>query len=105
MQRRYELIDMVAVVGLCATIAVGGLLLTAANGAPAVMPGGQTVSESLTGKVDGMQWLQPGRGQVLTVASLILMSLFSAGLLVSPRLSAVGPDGRGRIGAVVLGVA
>lgn len=79
MQRKHELMDVVTVVGLCATITAGGLVCMVVNGALANIPGGHAVSESLTGRVDGMQWIQLMAGQTLVVASLILMSLFSAG--------------------------
>jgi Zn-dependent protease with chaperone function len=101
MQRRYELMDLVAVVGLCGTITTGGLVCMVANGTLATIPGGHAVSEALTGRVDGMQWLQLMAGQALVVASLILMSLFSAGLLVFPRLQEVYADERGRIAAAL----
>lgn len=71
MQRRYELIDMVAVVGLVATIASGGLLFMAANGMISVSPTGHQVTEPLTGKAGGMQWLQPILGQAIVDQDLL----------------------------------
>jgi hypothetical protein len=71
MQRRYELIDMVAVVGLCATIAAAGLLFMAANGMLSVSPTGYLAGEPLTGNVDGMRWLQPILGQAIVDQDLL----------------------------------
>jgi hypothetical protein len=56
---------MVAVVGLCATIAAAGLLFMAANGMVSVSLTGQQVSEPLTGQEDGLRWLQPILGQAI----------------------------------------
>lgn len=71
MQRRYELIDMVAVVGLVATIAAGGLLFMAANGMVSVSLAGRPVSEPPTGQVDGLRQLQPILGQAIVDQDLL----------------------------------
>jgi hypothetical protein len=71
MQRRYELIDMVAVVGLCATIAAAGLLFMASNGMVSISLTGHPVIEPLTGKMDGMRWLQPILGQAIVDQDLL----------------------------------
>lgn len=71
MQRRYELVDMVAVVGLFATIAAGGLLFMAANGRISVSPTRHLVSEPVIEEVDGMRWLQPVLGQAIVDQDLL----------------------------------
>lgn len=71
MQRRYELVDLIAVVGLCATIAGGGLLFMASNGMMSVSPIRQLVGEPVTGEVDGMRWLQPVLGQAIVDQDLL----------------------------------
>lgn len=71
MQRRYELIDLVVAVGLCATVAAGGLLFVAANGMLSVSRSGGLANEQPTGKIDGMEWLQPMLGRTIVDQDLL----------------------------------
>jgi len=64
MQQRYEFMDLIVAVGLCATIVTTGLLFMAANGTQI-----RTVESGLTGQptgnLTGMDWLQPVLGQAI----------------------------------------
>lgn len=73
MRRRYELIDMVVVIGFCATIAAAGLLYMAANGTISISPAEHLASED--GQVimglDDARWLQPILGQAIVDQDLL----------------------------------
>jgi hypothetical protein len=91
MRRRYELFDMVVVIGFFATIAAAGVLFLAANGAISISPteilakeDGPTVME-----LDDVRWLQPILGQAI-VDQYLLDHRYATGLfLAKMRLAAV----------------
>ena len=107
MQQRFEFMDLIVAVGLCATIVASGVLLMAANGMQirtVGQLGSATVVTTMTGSQQGgvtSDRLTADRVAVLSaqdafpristtttfiVASLILISLFTTGLFVfSPR--------------------
>ena len=64
MQRRYEFMDLIVAVGLCATIVASGVLFMAANGTQI-----RTVRSESTGQqtdiLMGMGWLQPVLGRAI----------------------------------------
>jgi hypothetical protein len=70
MQQRYEFMDLIVAVGLCATIVTSGLLFMAANGTQI-----RTVESGLTGQptgnLTGMDWLQPVLGQAIVEHALL----------------------------------
>ena len=70
MQQRYEFMDLIVAVGLCATIVTSGLLFMAANGTQI-----RTVESGLpgqpTGNLTGMDWLQPVLGQTIVDHALL----------------------------------
>jgi hypothetical protein len=70
MQQRYEFMDLIVAVGLCATIVTSGLLFMAANGTQI-----RTVESGLTGQptgnLTGMDWLQPVLGQAIVDHALL----------------------------------
>lgn len=104
MQRRFEFMDLIVAVGLCATIVASGVLLMAANGIQIGSVGEQlgsaTVVATMTGSQQGgvtsdrltadrvaalsAQEALPRISTTTTfiVASLILISLFTTGLFV-----------------------
>lgn len=65
MQRRYELVDLIVAVGVCATIATGGLLFMAADGRLSVSPPEPRVGLNQDGASNGMRWLQPVLGRAI----------------------------------------
>jgi hypothetical protein len=65
MQRRFEVVDVVVAIGMCATILAGGMMFLAANGQLAVIPAWQSGSERPSGEGDSMQWLQPVLGRAI----------------------------------------
>lgn len=73
MRRRYELIDMVVVIGFCATIAAAGFLFMAANGTISISPAENLANEA--GQVimglDDARWLQPILGQAIVDQDLL----------------------------------
>jgi len=73
MRRRYELIDMAVVVGLCATIAAAGLLFMAANGMISISPTENPANEDkqVIMRLDDGRWLQPILGQAIVDEDLL----------------------------------
>ncbi len=73
MRRRYELIDMVVVIGFCATIAAAGFLFMAANRTISISPAENLANED--GQVimglDDARWLQPILGQAIVDQDLL----------------------------------
>jgi hypothetical protein len=70
MQRRYEFMDLIVAVGLCATIVASGVLLMAANGMQIRIVGWGSTAEP-TGNVSGMDLLQPVLGQAIVDHTLL----------------------------------
>ncbi|HEU4501146.1 MAG TPA: hypothetical protein VFR82_05795 [Nitrospira sp.] len=64
MQRRFEFLDVIVVVGLCATIVASGVLLMAANGMQIGSVGTGTIGQP-TDNLTGMDLLQPVLGQAI----------------------------------------
>lgn len=64
MQRRFEFMDLIVAVGLCATIVASGLLLMAANGMQIRSVGGGAIGQP-TDNLTGMDLLQPVLGQAI----------------------------------------
>jgi hypothetical protein len=83
MQRKYELIDVIVAVGVCATIVAGGMFFLAADGAISVTRSGAQTSELTVAQADGMQWLQPVLG--LAIVDQVLLDRRHA-----KNISAVG---------------
>lgn len=73
MRRRYELFDMVVVIGFCATIAAAGLLFMAANGTISISPTGNLANEDeqVAMGLDDARWLQPILGQAIVDQDLL----------------------------------
>ncbi|MBH0199764.1 MAG: hypothetical protein HP497_10145 [Nitrospira sp.] len=73
MRRRYELIDMVVVIGFCATIAAAGLLFMAANGTVSISPAENLANEGgqVVMGLDDARWLQPILGQAIVDQDLL----------------------------------
>lgn len=67
MKRRMEVVDLIAAVGLFATIVAGGFLYMAANGE--LVSGASEIVSNLNATVDAptvaMQWVQPVLGQAI----------------------------------------
>jgi hypothetical protein len=64
MQRRFEFMDLIVAVGLCATIVASGLLLMAANGMQIRSLGGVAIGQP-PDNLRGMDLLQPVLGQAI----------------------------------------
>jgi hypothetical protein len=62
MHQRFEFIDLIVAVGLCATIVASGVLLMAANGMQIRTVGWRSIAQP-TGNLSGMDLLQPVLGQ------------------------------------------
>jgi hypothetical protein len=92
MQQRFEFMDLIVAVGLCATIVASGVLLMAANGMQIRTVGWGSIAQptgNLTVTADRVAVLsaQDAFPRISTtttfiVASLILISLFTTGLFV-----------------------
>ena len=65
MGRKYDIVDVVAAVGLAATLFGGYLLVTAADGFWQRPPAPTVISASASDTAIGMQWLQPALGRAL----------------------------------------
>lgn len=65
MQRRYEFLDLIVTIGLCATIVAGGLLFMVANGTWQMKTVGLESMGQATGSLTGMDWVQPVLGQAI----------------------------------------
>ncbi|MDH5193214.1 MAG: hypothetical protein OEW32_05960, partial [Nitrospira sp.] len=94
MQRRYELFDMVVVVGFCATIAAAGVLFMASNGTISISHTAILVHEDEQGVMglDDARWLQPILGQAI-VDQYLLEHRYATGLLLATmRLAAVSEE-------------
>lgn len=65
MQRRYEFMDLIVTIGLCAAIVTGGLYFMVANGSwPTKTVGSESMSQA-TGSLTGMEWVQPVLSQAI----------------------------------------
>lgn len=73
MRRQYELIDMVVVIGFCATIAAAGLLFMAANGTLAISFADNLAKDDgqVVMGLDDARWLQPILGQAIVDEDLL----------------------------------
>ena len=69
MQQRFEFMDLIVAVGLCATIVASGVLLMAANGMQIGTVGGSRAQP--TGNLTGMDLLQPVLGQAIVDGALL----------------------------------
>jgi hypothetical protein len=69
MQRRFEFMDLIVAVGLCATIVASGVLLMAANGTQIGTVGGSLAQS--TSNPTGMDLLQPVLGQAIVDNALL----------------------------------
>ena len=69
MQQRFEFMDLIVAVGLCATIVASGVLLMAANGMQIGTVGGSLAQP--TGNLTGMDLLQPVLGQAIVDGALL----------------------------------
>ena len=69
MQQRFEFMDLIVAVGLCATIVASGVLLMAANGMQIGTVGGSRAQP--TGNLTGMDLLQPVLGQAIVDDALL----------------------------------
>ena len=70
MQQRFEFIDLIVAVGLCATIVASGVLLMAANGMQIRTVGWRSIAQP-TGNRSGMELLQPVLGQAIVDHALL----------------------------------
>ena len=70
MQQRFEFMDLIVAVGLCATIVATGVLLMAANGMQIRTIGWGALARP-TGNVTGMDLLQPVLGQAIVDHALL----------------------------------
>ena len=65
MQRRYEFMDLIVTIGLCASIVTGGLLFMVTTGSwPTKTVGSESMSQA-SGSLTGMDWVQPVLGQTI----------------------------------------
>lgn len=73
MRRTLEPVDLMVVIGLCATLVGGYAVFISANGTlEAAAPGPEMVSlNHSTGIMDGMEWVQPALGQAIVESYLI----------------------------------
>jgi len=71
MQQRYEFMDLIVAVGLCATIVTSGLLFMVANGTWQIRTVGSESTGQPTGILTGMEWLQPVLGQAIVDHTLL----------------------------------
>jgi hypothetical protein len=69
MQQRFEFMDLIVAVGLCATIVASGVLLMAANGTQIGTVGGSLAQS--TSNPTGMDLLQPVLGQAIVDNALL----------------------------------
>src|SRR5689334_7579076 len=69
MQQRFEFMDLIVAVGLCATIVASGVLLMAANGMQIETVGGSLAQP--TGNLPGMDLVQPVLGQAIVDNALL----------------------------------
>lgn len=96
MRRRYELFDMVVVIGFCATIAAAGFLFMAANGRLSISPTEILAKgdDPAVMELDDVRWLQPILGQAI-VDQYLLDHRYATGLLLANlRLAAVSEEYR-----------
>lgn len=70
MQQRFEFMDLIVAVGLCATIVASGVLLMAANGMQ-IGAGGWRSLVQPSGNLTGMDLLQPVLGQAIVDNALL----------------------------------
>lgn len=94
MRRRYELFDMVVVIGFCAMIAAAGLLFMAANGTISISHTEILAkgNDSAVMELDDVRWLQPILGQAI-VDQYLLDHRYATGLLLATmRLAAVSEE-------------
>src|SRR6185295_1117650 len=70
MQQRFEFMDLIVAVGLCATIVASGVLLMAANGTQIRTVEWGSMGEP-TGNLTGMDLLQPVLGQAIVDNALL----------------------------------
>lgn len=94
MQRRYELFDMVVVIGFCATIAGAGVLFMAANGTISISPTEMLANEddqAVMG-LDDVRWLQPILGQAIVDQYLFDRRYATVLSLAKVRLAAVSEE-------------
>jgi hypothetical protein len=70
MQQRFEFLDLIVAVGLCATIVASGVLLMAANGMQIRTVGWGSPAQP-TGNITGMDLLQPVLGQAIVDHALL----------------------------------
>ncbi len=67
MQRKYDFMDLIVAIGLCATIVGGGLLFIVTNGTwQARTPAVESTGPS-SGSLGGMYWVQPALGQAQAI--------------------------------------
>jgi hypothetical protein len=92
MQQRYELIDIVVAIGVCATIVAGGLFFMAANGTVSFSRSGEQTSERPIGRMDSMQWLQPVLGQAMVDQYLLERHNTNVTLPAATQLQRVTAD-------------
>lgn len=71
MQQRYEFMDLIVAVGLCAMIVTSGLLFMVANGTWQIRTVGSEPTGQQTGILTGMGWLQPVLGQAIVDHALL----------------------------------
>lgn len=94
MQRKFELVDVVVAIGVFATMAAGGMFFLAANGTMSLSRSGEQVTELSSGKVDGMQWLQPVLGQAIVDQALLERRHAKGMSSAQARLTAVREEHR-----------
>ena len=70
MQQRFEFMDLIVAVGLCATIVASGVLFMAANGMQIRTVGWGSMAQP-TGNLTGMDLLQPVLGQAIVDHALL----------------------------------
>lgn len=94
MQRRYELFDMVVVIGFCATIAGAGVLLMAANGTISISPTEMLANgdNQVVMGLDDVRWLQPILGQAIVDQYLFDRRYATVLSLAKVRLAAVSEE-------------
>src|SRR6187549_2261223 len=91
MQQRFEFMDLIVAVGLCATIVASGVLLMAANGIQIGTVGGSRAQP--TGNLTGMDLLQPVLGQAIVDGALLERSHAKHAAAAIAQLDGLAFDG------------
>jgi hypothetical protein len=94
MRRRYELLDMVVVIGFCATIAAAGLLFMAVNGRISISNAAILAieDEQVVMELDDVRWLQPILGQAIVAQYLLDHRYATVFSLAKVRLAAASKE-------------